>query len=121
MPLGQPQVRVDHVDVVPAQRFGGIGEGELRLRAYRLLGWWRDRAALGVSSTCWTLRWRSGPSPVTVPASTMDSTHEASSSSRLAGGVAAYRSTRPVGRAAAMAAPGPMAAVQRTDSASAPS
>src|SRR6266540_2896034 len=42
-----------------------------------------------VSSTCWTLRWRSGPSPVTVPASTMDSTHEASSSSRLAGGVAA--------------------------------
>jgi hypothetical protein len=37
-----------------------------------------------------------------------------------AGSSASYRSTRPNGRAAAIAAPVPTATVQRTDSASAP-
>ena len=50
----------------------------------------------------------------------MDSTHEDSSDSGLAGSDGSYRSTRPYGRAAATAAPGPTATVQRTDSASAP-
>ena len=50
----------------------------------------------------------------------MLSTHEASSAAGSSGSVGAYRSTRPNGRAAAIAAPGPTATVQRTDSANAP-
>ena len=50
----------------------------------------------------------------------MLSTQELSSGPGSAGSSGSYRSTRPNGRAAATAAPGPTATVQRTDSASAP-
>ena len=50
----------------------------------------------------------------------MLSTQEPSSPAGSAGSAGAYRSTRPNGRAAATAAPGPTATEQRTDSASAP-
>ena len=50
----------------------------------------------------------------------MDSTHSERWAPGSAGSAATYRSTRPIGRAAATAAPGPTATVQRTDSASAP-
>ncbi len=50
----------------------------------------------------------------------MDSVHEPSSAVGSVGSTGTYRSTRPNGRAAATAAPGPTATVQRTESASAP-
>ncbi|MCF0097468.1 hypothetical protein B0E54_06344 [Micromonospora sp. MH99] len=50
----------------------------------------------------------------------MLSTHEPSSRRGSAGRPAAYLSTRPNGRAAATAAPGPTATEQRTDSDSDP-
>ena len=55
-----------------------------------------------------------------MPRSTIDRTQPDSSPSGCSGSVAWYRSTRPYGRAAAIAAPGPTAAVHRTAWATAP-
>ncbi len=52
--------------------------------------------------------------------STIESGHSPSSDVGSAGSVETYRSTRPNGRAAAMAAPVPTATVHRTASAKAP-
>jgi hypothetical protein len=76
---------------------------------------WASRA-----STAFAAATRAGPLPATVPRSTIDSTQSANASAALAGSCGLYRSIRPNGRAAAIAAPGPTEVVQRIDSARAP-